>query len=306
IKLKDLPEQNHDERKLLAQRGIAATIKQILEDGFFHADPHPGNIMVMQGNVLCFLDWGMVGRLTRESRYTLVDLLQGVTERDSSQVLQALLDVVGDQSPDLDMRALEKDIGFLLDYYYDIPVRKLHVGKLMLEVNSILQHHRIMVPRDLAAMIKTLVTAEGTARRLFADLDVIKEAEPYARKLALERWKPGELLRRMRRQLNYFLALQNKVPKRLGAILGKIDRGELQVSLQHKNLENLQVTLENVANRITVGVITAAMIISSSLIITTGVRPFLFGYPALGILGYAFSAVLGVWLIISIIRNKRL
>lgn len=306
IKLKDLPEHQHDDRKLLAQRGIAATIKQILEDGFFHADPHPGNIMVMENNVLCFLDWGMVGRLTRESRYRLVDLLEAVADRESEMIIDALLGFIGDHQPYLDERSLERDISYLLDYYHDVPVRKLHVGKFMLEVNSILQRHNLIVPRDLALMIKALVTAEGTALTLFADLDVIKEAEPYAKKLALERWKPQELWRRMRRRIHHLVALQNKLPRQITTILEKIEHGDLQIPLQHKNLEDLQGTLERVANRMTVGLIIAAMIIGSSLIITTGVRPLLFGYSALGIIGYSFSGLLGIWLVFSIMRNKKL
>jgi len=302
-KVKDLGGENQEERKLLAQRGLAAAIKQIMQDGFFHADPHPGNILIMEQNVVCFLDWGIVGRLTRESRYDLVDVLEAFAGRDSEKVLDALLEFVGDPGVRINERALEKDILHIMDYYHDVPMRKLQLGKLLLEVNDLLREHHLKVPRDFALMIKALVTAEGTARYLYPDLDAVKEAEPFIKELAMERWKPPEIWRRVRRRIHQILALQSKLPKRLNTIFDRVERGELQIPLEHRNLEGLQNTLQHVANRLTVGIIAAAMIIGSSLIITTGVPPLLFGYPALGIVGYLFSGILGAWLIISILRN---
>jgi ubiquinone biosynthesis protein len=168
-----------------------------------------------------------------------------------------------------------------------------------------LRENRLKVPVDLAVMIKALITAEGTARQLYPELNVVKEAEPYVKRLALERWKPEVLWRDLRRNLSTLFTLQRELPLRLSQIVEKIDRGELNIRFQHANLKGLRSTLENISNRLTLGIIIAALIIGSSMIITTGVKPLLFGFPALGIIGYMVSGVLGLWLVFNILRSRK-
>jgi ubiquinone biosynthesis protein len=302
-KLKDYPAGNAADRKLLAQHGLRATVQQILEDGFFHADPHPGNVLIRENNVLCILDWGIVGRLDQESRFQLVDLIMAIVDKDSQAVLDTLVEITGERTADVDAKSLQRAILDLLDSYYSIPLENLNLGQLMMEFNGLLCEHNLRVPADLALMIKALVTSEGTARQLYPELNVVEEAEPLVKKLATERWKPEVMWRRMRRIFSHLFTMQKNLPKRLDHIFRKIERGELSIPLEHENFEGLQHSFQHAANRLTLGIITASMIIGSSLIITTGIKPLLFGYPALGILGYLFSAVFGVWLLISIMRS---
>jgi ubiquinone biosynthesis protein len=154
-------------------------------------------------------------------------------------------------------------------------------------------------------MIKALITAEGTARQLYPQLNVVEEAKPYVRKLALERWKPETIWRDLRRNISGLLTFQKELPLRLSQIIDKIDRGELNIRFQHENLGGIRSTLENITNRLTLGIIIAALIVASSMIITTGVKPLLFGFPALGIIGYLVSGVLGLWLIYNILRSRK-
>ena len=125
------------------------------------------------------------------------------------------------------------------------------------------------------------------------------------RKLALERWKPETIWRELRRNISGLLTFQKELPLQLSQIIGKIDRGELSIRFQHENLGGIRSTLENIANRLTLGIIVAALIVASSMIITTGVKPLLFGFPALGIIGYLVSGVLGLWLIYNILRSRK-
>jgi ubiquinone biosynthesis protein len=303
-KLKDLTPSMGVDRELLARRGLQLTVKQILGDGFFHADPHPGNIMVLDGNVMCLLDWGLVGRLTRRSRYEIIDLIDAVVEKDSEAALRIILSLARPRVP-VNRSKLEREVLDILDIYHGLPVRDLNIGHLLLDVSSMLRENRLQVPMDLAIMIKALVTAEGTARELYPELDVVEEARPYVKHLALERWKPAALWQNLRRNVADLVVLQKEFPARLNQIVERIERGELSIRFQHANLGGLRNTLENVTNRLTLGIIIAALIIGSSMIITTGVRPLLFGFPALGIVGYLVSGLLGVWLIINILRSRR-
>jgi ubiquinone biosynthesis protein len=303
-KMKDLTPDQDVNREILAKQGLRLTIKQVLEDGFFHADPHPGNLIILKDNVLCLLDWGMVGRLTRRTRYELIDLINAVVDKDSERILGILVNLT-QVDGDIISRRMEREILDILDIYHSLPIQELNLGQLLLDVSTMLRENRLKVPADLAIMIKALLTAEGTARQLYPELNVVEEAEPYVKKLAIERWKPLVLWQDLRRNIYNLFSLQRQLPLRLSQIVEKIDRGELNIRFQHENLGGIRNTLENITNRLTFGIIIAALIVASSMIITTGVKPLLFGFPALGIIGYVVSGILGLWLIYNIIRSRK-
>ena len=303
-KLKELEPDALVDREVLAHRALRLTVKTILEDGFFHADPHPGNVLILDDNVLCLLDWGMVGRLTRRTRYDLIDLINAVVDKDSEKILGILLNMTRG-SEDVNANRLEREILDILDIYHSLPIRELNLGQLLLDLSTMLRENRLQVPVDLAIMIKALITAEGTARQLHPDLNVVEEAKPYIKRLVAERWKPKVLWRDLSRNIYNLVFLQKQLPMRLAQIVEKIDRGELNIRFQHENLGGIRSTLENITNRLTLGIIIAALIIASSMIITTGVKPLLLGFPALGIIGYLVSGVLGLWLIFNIIRSRK-
>ncbi|HDQ93063.1 MAG TPA: ABC transporter [Synergistetes bacterium] len=303
-KLKDLDMGALADRENLARRLLLFTIKQIIEDGFFHADPHPGNILILENNDICLLDWGMVGRLTRQTRYELVDLLNGVFDKDPERVLLSLLQF-SIRRGSVNQRKIEREIADILDAFHGLPLQEVNIGHLMLDISNLLRENHLQVLADFAIMIKTIVTAEGTARQLFPDLNVMEEFRPYVKGLARERWHPDSIFDNLRRTFYKFLVFQKNLPTRLDSIIDVIDRGELNIRFQHENLGGLRNSLESSTNRLTFGIIIAALIIGSSMIITTGVRPLLFGFPALGIIGYLVSGILGLWLVFNIIRRKR-
>ncbi|WP_028322141.1 ABC1 kinase family protein [Desulfatiglans anilini] len=303
-KLKELPAEHIEEAENLAKLGLRITISQILEHGFFHADPHPGNLLVREGKELCLLDWGMVGRLTDQDRFDLIDLVRSVAEKDSKRLLDTLLLITSIEGT-FDQRALERDLLDILDAYTSVPLQEINIGQALLDITALLREYRLRVPSDLAVMIKALVTAEGTARILYPDLNIIPEIEDQVRRLAVERYHPGFLWKNLRSTAGHLLSLHRNLPSHLSQIVDKVNRGDLSIRFEHENLGSLRKTLENIFNRLTLGVILAAMIIGSSMIITTGVKPFLFGYPALGVIGYIISGVLGLWLVFNILRTRR-
>jgi len=303
-KLKHMDRDTLGQPAALARQGLKAAIKQILEDGFFHADPHPGNIMITNENRLCLLDWGMVGRLSETDRYELIDLMKSLVERDTRALLNALLRITNGEAG-VDRRALERDLLDLLDFFYATPIEDLNLGQLLLDMTALVREHSLRLQPDLVLMVKALVTAEGTARLIYPELDVISEAEGSVKQVAAKRFEPGAILRHVRTSLSDLLALYRVLPRRLSQIVDKLDQGELSVRFEHENLGGLRNTLESVSNRLTFGIIIAALIIGSSMIITTGIKPLLWGFPALGIIGYLISGVLGLWLIFTIIRTRR-
>ncbi len=303
-RLKDLKNEAVADPPLLARNGLHAAVKQILEDGFFHADPHPGNLMITREERICILDWGMTGRLSERDRNELIDLLKSVVDKDGEALLHALLQL-GSAQEAIDQRGLERELLDILDSYFSVAIKDMNIGRLLMAITELLRVYRLKLPPDLIMMIKALVTAEGTARLIYPELDVVSEARDHISSLAMERFKPESIWRSIRFSLSQFFSLHQEVPVRIVQILNKAGRGELTLGFRHENLRGLRDTLDNITNRLTFGIIIAAMIIGSSMIITTGIGPLLFGFPALGVIGYLISGVLGLWLVFNIIRHRK-
>jgi len=303
-KLKDVTAETLGEPEALARQGLRAAIHQILEDGFFHADPHPGNVLITADERICLVDWGMTGRLSERDRHGLIYLLKSVLDKDGEAMVHALLRI-GHAETSIDQRALERELLDILDSHYAVPIKDMNIGQLLMEITELLRTYRLWLPPDLVIMMKALVTAEGTARHIYPDLNVFMEAKGYISSLAVERFRPESLWRSLRFAFSQFLSIQKDLPNRLESILNKADHGELTLGFRHENLGGLRNTLDNITNRLTFGIIISAMIIGSSMIITTGMGPILFGFPALGVVGYLISGVLGLWLVFNIIRKRK-
>ncbi len=304
VRLSEVKDSNIGDPHMFAKLGLNTAIKQILEDGYFHADPHPGNLIVSKEKGLCLIDWGMVGRLTERDRYDLIDLIRAIVEKDSGLLMETLLKITVKER-DVDDRALERELAESLDLFFSGPIKDLNIGHLLLVIVDLLREYRLRLPPDLVIMIKALVTAEGTARQIYPELNVISEAEAYVKTIASKRYRAEIIWQGVKRSLIKLFSLQRDIPARFFKIADKIERDELGIRFRHENLESLNHTLENISNRIAFSVIIAALVIGSSMIITTGIGPLIFGFPALGIIGYLISSLLGLWLIVIIIRTRK-
>ena len=304
VKLSELPPADVELRRELARRGLRLIVRQVLEDGFFHADPHPGNLMVRPDGTLCLLDCGLVGRLTEVMRFRLTDLVQAAVSGDGERLVDAILSLT-DRHDSVRREVLEPDLLDLLDGYRRIPLERLDLGRFLGELVEVLRANELTLPHDLSIMVKALITAEGVGRELDPELNVMAEIEPLASRLVLERWHPERLWRLLRRGLGQILAVQRQLPRQLGRIVQKLERGELALEFRHENLEHLQRTIEDSASRLTVAIIVGAIVIGSSLLISTGAGPSVFGFPELGLLGYLISALLGLWVVFNIMRSHR-
>ena len=303
-KIKDI-DPGGEHAQGLAKQGLNAVIKQILEDGFFNADPHPGNLMVTEDMKLCILDWGMVGHLTERDRFELVDLLKAVVDKNSDALVRVLLRISRFDGRVIDNRALERELLYILNTHYAAALRDVNVGKLLLAIMTVLRNYHLQLPPDLVMMVKALVTAEGTARKLYPELDVVSEAKNHISRLAEQRFNAENLWRSFQTTLSSIWTAQRDIPHQILNIIKKLEGGDLDLRFHLDKLDRLVNTLENSSNRLTTGIIVAALIMGSSMIITTGVGPLVFGFPVLGIIGYIISTVLGLGLVVTILRTKK-
>jgi ubiquinone biosynthesis protein len=287
----------------LARIGLAATVTQILENGFFHADPHPGNMLIVGGETICLLDWGMVGRLTPNDRDRMIDLLGAIVHRDSDALVDVLLSIAGRPS-DIERRSLQVDIMELLDMHTVTAVADIRLGVLLLDISDLIRKHRLHLPADLFLMFKALVTAEGTVRSIDPRLDVISEVAPHVRRLALERLSPPRVWGRIRSLGLRLAASPGRFPKQVARVVDQMRRGELRLRFEHHNLGDLRHTLDKIFSRLTLGIISGSMIIGSSLILVTELPPMVAGYSMLGLIGYLLAGVLGLWVVYDILRSR--
>ena len=234
-----------------------------------------------------------------------MELISAIVDMEAEKVFDILLSLTGANIIQINERLLLRDILEILHLYHSVPVGKLDLGQLLMDLNNMLRAHHLKLPSDLALMFKAMVTVEGTARQLYPELNVIAEIEPFIRRLGTERWKPAQIWRRFARQLRFYLKLQSNLPGSIQRILQKVEQGELNIQFKHENLGGLQKSLDNVSNRLSFSIILASLIIGSSMIITTGVKPLIFGYPVIGLVGYMISGILGLVVVVNIFRSRK-
>jgi len=297
----DLPLER---RARLAADGAESLVRQVFLAGFFHADPHAGNIFVAADGRLCFLDWGLAGHLTRRLRHALADFWIAAVEQDNERIVQIAAELAPVEArPDL--RAMEKEVTLTLREELNFSIGRQELGRAMLRLLFIFGQHGIPLSRDYSLMAKAVLSIEEVGRMLDPQFDLRRHTEPVLLELQRERTRPGLLLRRTREMLRHSLAGLQDLPFELRRLVRRLEHDNLAINLHHRGLEEHDDAVKIAANRIALGVIIGALIIGSSLIVTTGIQPHLFGYPALGIIGYLLSAVLGLYVIWDIIRHGR-
>lgn len=290
------------DRPLLARRGAQAVLKMIVEDGFFHADPHPGNVFYLPGNRLAFIDFGMVGRLTARRREELLSLLLGLVQREPQAVADVLLDWAGDNHG-ANLTQLEMEIEAFVDQYHGTPLAELHLGQMLADVTTILREHRLALPADLALLIKAFISLEGMGRGLDPGFRMAEEALPMLRQVLRARYTPRALSARAWNTLRGALATAERLPHDVSRALRNLRRGRMQLHIDLAHLKRVGDQLDRAANRLALALVIAAMIVGSSIVMTVKGGPTLFGLPAFGFLGFSAAALGGVWLIRSIWRS---
>ncbi|OGA99533.1 MAG: ubiquinone biosynthesis protein UbiB [Burkholderiales bacterium RIFCSPHIGHO2_12_FULL_61_11] len=292
------------DRSLLARRGAHAVLKMIVEDGFFHADPHPGNVFYLPGNRITFIDFGMVGRLSERRRDEVLQLLLGLVEAEPQAVADVLLDWTGDEQG-LSLAQLETEIEAFVDQYHNTPLAQLNLGQMLSDVTTTLREHHLGLPSDLALLVKAFITLEGMGRALDPGFHMASEAAPLLRQVARARLQPKVLATRAWQALRRALAVAEQLPHDVARLLRNARRGRLQVSIELAHLKRVGDQIDRAANRLTMALVIAALIIGASIVMTVKGGPTLFGLPAFGFLGFVGAALGGLWLVRAMWRSSR-
>ncbi len=302
--LDELDRQGMD-RRLLAQRGARAVLKMIVEDGLFHADPHPGNVFYLPEHRIAFIDFGMVGRLSQRRREDLLNLLLGLVQHRPQQVADVLLDWAGSGADGVNLSQLEAEIEDFVDQYHGTPLADLSLGGMLMDVTAILREHRLALPSELALLIKAFISLESMGRGLDPAFHMAGEALPILQEVLRARYRPRALAQRGRHTLQRLLQVGEQLPHDLSQLLRSARRGRIQVGIEISHLQHVGDQIDRAASRLSVALVIAALIIGSSIVMTVDGGPQLLGLPAFGLLGYLGAAVGAVWLLRSIARARR-
>ena len=293
------------DRKLIIARGADIILKQIIKHGFFHADPHPGNIFVLPDNVICLLDFGMTGSVDRRTREDFIDLAESVVNRNESRATQVLLKLTyRDEDPDI--RLLEKDVADFMGLHLHKPLKDIKIGKLLNNLLELAFQHRLRIPPDIFLMLKAFSAIEGVGLMLDPDFDMIQQAAPFIKEVKRARVSPQRITGDIFRLAIELFQFVENFPKDILSITRLIKQQKLSLNLEYKGLDKMLSTYDQISNRISFSIIIAALIIGSALVIMSKVPPLFYDISLIGIVGFLAAAIMGIWLLVAILRKGRL
>ncbi len=282
---------------VLAARGADAVLKMILVHGYFHADPHPGNVIYLPGNRVGMIDFGMVGRLTEYRRNQIVNLLDALTRKDEEGMLAVLLDWTGDG--EVDEAKLGYDVSELVFSYDNLQLKDVKIGPLLTDITAIIRENGLVLPADLTLLFKALITLEGLGQQLDPHFHMLDHLAPFVREVIVERYRPAAVIKRGRKSLKEALEVVSGLPRDMAKLLREARRGHLRIDLDLKRLDQFGHQLDRASSRITMGILTAALIIGSSIVMTVP------GWRFLGIVGFLLAFLNIIWVIFSIWRSGK-
>lgn len=307
IKISDIAslDRAQIDKTLIIRRGATILLKQIFDHGFFHADPHSGNIYILPDQVIAMLDFGMVGSVDQESREDFVDLINSVIHQNALMVTRKLLKITfWEIRPDT--RLLEKEVaGFIGKYFYKV-LKDLDIGQLLQDLLHLVSRFRLRVPPDIFLMMKALATIEGIARQLDPDFDMIKQTTPFIRQIRLERITPRRLAGEVSSVSGDLVAFVRQFPSDMIEISRIILKQQMSVQINEKTMEKVHLTHNRIGNRISIAIIIAALVMGAALLIASKTPPLWGQISIFGLACLFLAAVFGLWLMSAVLRRGRL
>lgn len=302
--IKKIKEMNIDPKDL-AKKCIASLFKQIYINGFFHADPHPGNVLIKKDGKIAFIDYGIMGKLNEQDRIYLIKLFSAIMERDIEKIIYIFrnMELISEETK---IPLLKAKIGDMIDKYYNIPINQIKISKIAKDFFDSARVLKLKVPADFALMGKSIVALESLIFTLDPQFQIEKISESLFSDVISLSMNPRIQYNRFKKYFASLLEVSEKFPIYIQSISEKLSKGKFSLNIEHNRLQELISEIDRASNRIAFGLIVASLIIGSSLLVQSSVGPKLFNLPILGILGYSIAGLLGLWLIFNIIKSKNL
>lgn len=288
----EILEANGVDTEQVAWAGATAFLEMVFRDGFYHADPHPGNIFVLSGDVVGLLDCGMAGRVDDATRENLESIVQAGVDKDTEEMTTCVIEL-GSPPPDLDREQLRADIAEFVADHGTRSIEEFDMTEALNDIVNVVRRHRIVLNPSISLLIRMAVLLEGSARLLSRDFSLTELLQPYVKKRILKRLSPERILSRLRRSYRDWSRLADALPGEIADILARIQRGTFDVNLEHRRLDT-------VVNRLVYGVLTASLFLGSALLWSRQAPPTIRGVSVFGAAGVAIAAILAFRLLRAI------
>lgn len=293
------------DRKELAQHAARVVLQMVFEDGFFHADPHPGNFFIQPGGHIALIDFGMVGTIDETIRERLVDVVLAVVSKDPDRLVDAFL-ALGVARQRVDRGALRDDLQQLVARYFDRTLAELEIGPLLSDVLAVVRRHHLHMPANLALILKLAVMVEGLGAQLDPEFNLMTALEPFGQQLLVERLSPRAWARRVGQASLDAAQLGVELPAQVRRLLAELERGTLEIGIRPREVEPVLQRIESITNRLILGMLTSAFIVGLAMLMSVYHPP---GWDRLaGIvftIGLLFASTFGAYLIWSVLRSWR-
>ncbi len=290
----------------LASIGTDLYFRQIFDHGFFHADPHPGNLFVLEDGRVCFLDFGIMGTLLPQEQNDLAELMIHMSRKNINRVSHTLQKMAISSSIPNE-RAFQRDLHEMLEMFSTVTLSDFPLSERIQRFKNILVENTIELSPNYYLLMRAMVILEGVAEHLDPNYNAFANIKRYSKELFLKRYNPKNIANRSWEMLEDGALFFNDLPSDAKSIINKMKDGRFQMEFKHQNLGDLYKTFDIVSNRISVSILVAALIIGSSLIVLANIPPYVFeNVPIIGFIGFAISGLLGLWLVISILRHRNL
>lgn len=290
--------------KDIAKNLMINYVKQIFKDGFFHADPHPGNLLILNKKIV-YIDFGMMGVLDKGMRNKLNDLLYAVATRDIEDLTQAVLRI-GIKKGKVNIRSLYSDIEEVYNQYIQESLQNIDLPQFVDEMFQVSKKNNLAMPNNMTLFLKGIMTIEGVVAKLDPDMNMMEVAAPYIKEHILLKKNYKQDIIEQIENLYQLSKYGLKIPIKTLELVNSVLAGKLKVQIEHKNLEESIHQLNKMTNRIVFSLIISSIVVGSSLVINANVGPKIYGMSFFGLVGYLSAAVMGLWLLILILKNEKM
>ncbi|MBN1364820.1 MAG: AarF/ABC1/UbiB kinase family protein [Syntrophaceae bacterium] len=291
--------------KIITYRGAYFVMKQVFEFGFFHADPHPGNVFVLPGNIICPLDFGMTGSVDTRQRILFVDIMESLALKDAEKCAHLMLEL-GEHVEEPDMRVFKKQIEDFMGRYLYKPLQQLDVTRLLQDLLEVATQNKLRIPPVIFLMIKAFAAMEGVARVLDPEFDMITFSAPFIRRAKLAQFAPAKIAKSILTTFSESAHLIESLPREILHMIQVIRNNKMTVNMAMPGISEVQRSMNQISNRLAFSIVIAALIIGSASLLASDTPPVIFGISLVGMLGFSIAGLLGVWLLIAILRRHML
>ncbi|ABR48504.1 ABC-1 domain protein [Alkaliphilus metalliredigens QYMF] len=304
IKIMDIDELNKQKWDLerLARIGAKSFMRQVFIHGFFHGDPHPGNIFAVSSSKIAFIDFGIVGYLDKSTMEHIRRMFTAAASKDVDKVVDVLKDMDA-ISNETNIRRLKEEMSFLINFYYNMPLKKMHLSDVVKQFMAVAYENQVKLPSQFAMLLKAIITVEGSGKLLYPNFTLSMIVKDSIKEIYLHRLKPENMIKEARDYTDEILYGIKYLPKQIRSLLARVEKNEIVFKFDQTGFKIIERELMRLTNKISLSLITSALIVASSLIIQSNMGPLLWGVPVFGLIGYVLSSILGVGIITTILYN---